>query len=127
MKKLVLVMLIMLAGFTAQAQEKKNKNAKAEIGVSGNCGDCKKRIETAAYSVKGVKSADWHADHQDLHLVYDENKCSLDDIRKAVAATGHDTDEVKATDEAYDGLHGCCKYDRDAAKEAHDEHEGHED
>jgi mercuric ion binding protein len=122
MKKLVLVMLIMLAGFTMQAQEK-NKNAKAEIGVSGNCGECKKRIEKAAYSVKGVKSADWHVDHQDLHLVYDENKCSLEDIRKAVAGTGHDTDEVKATDEAYNGLHGCCKYDREAGAEHHD----HED
>jgi len=123
MKKLILVMLVMLTGFAVQAQEKKNKNAKDEIAVSGNCGDCKKRIEKAAYSVKGVKSADWHADHQDLHLVYDENKCSLDDVRKAVAATGHDTDMVKATDADYDALHGCCKYDRNAEKPAdtHDE------
>lgn len=116
MKKLIFVMLIVFAGFSAQAQEK-NKNAKDEIEVKGNCGDCKKRIEKAAYSVKGVKSAEWHADHQDLHLVYDQNKCTLDDIRKAVAATGHDTDEVKATDAAYDALHGCCKYDRNAEVE----------
>ncbi|KOS07778.1 metal transporter [Flavobacterium akiainvivens] len=125
MKKLIAVMLILFAGVSAQAQEKKNKNAKEEIAVSGNCDQCKKRIEKAAYSVKGVKSADWHADHQDMHLIYDENKCSLDDIRKAVAATGHDTDEVKATDEAYEDLHGCCKYDRTASVEHtdHDEHQ----
>jgi hypothetical protein len=34
------------------------------------------------------------------------------DVKKAVAKVGHDTDEVKATDEEYDNLHGCCKYER---------------
>jgi periplasmic mercuric ion binding protein len=121
MKKLVVVMLILFAGISVQAQEKKSKNAKYELEVKGNCGDCKKRIEKAAYGVKGVKSAEWHADHQDLHLVIDENKCSLDDVRKAVAGSGHDTDTLKATDEAYDGLHSCCKYDREAETE-HSEH-----
>jgi copper chaperone CopZ len=122
MKKLVLVMLMVLAGFTVQAQEK-NKNAKHELEVKGNCGDCKKRIEKAAYSVKGVKSAAWHEDHQDLHLVIDETKCSLDDVRKAVAASGYDTDTIKATTEAYNGLPGCCQYDREGTgsnKELHD-------
>jgi hypothetical protein len=27
-----------------------------------------------------------------------------------VADAGHDTDQVKATDEVYANLHGCCKY-----------------
>ena len=39
-------------------------------------------------------------------------KASLLDVKKAVAKVGHDTDEVKATDEEYDNLHGCCKYER---------------
>lgn len=112
MKKLVLVMLVLFMGVSLQAQEKKNKNAKAEIEVKGNCDQCKKRIEKAAYSVKGVKSAVWHQDHQDMHLIYDENKCSLDDIRAAVAKSGHDTDKVKATEEDYNKLHSCCKYDK---------------
>jgi copper chaperone CopZ len=112
MKKFLLVLLVMFAGITMQAQEAKKKNAEYEIEVKGNCDQCKKRIEKAAYTVKGVKSAEWHADHQDLHLILDENKCSVDDVRAAVAKSGHDTDEVKATDEDYDSLHGCCKYDR---------------
>jgi len=115
-------MIIMLAGFTAQAQEK-SKNAKHEIAVKGNCGDCKKRIEKAAYGVKGVKSAAWHEDHQDLHLVLDETKCSVDDVRKAVAASGYDTDTVKATAEAYKALPGCCQYDREGTASNKDEHE----
>ena len=85
-------MLVMLMGVTMQAQEKKKKkNAKYTIEVKGNCEMCEKRIEKAAFSVSGVKYADWHADHQDIHLIIDENKCSIDDVRKAIAKSGHDT------------------------------------
>lgn len=116
MKKLMLVLLVTLLGMSVQAQDKnevkKNKNAKYEISVNGNCGICKKRIETAAYSVKGVKSAQWHEDHHDMHLILDENKCSIDDVHKAVAKAGHDTDKVKAEDDVYNKLHGCCQYER---------------
>jgi len=110
MKKLILVLFLTLAGITAHAQEKKNKNAKHEIKVAGVCEMCKKRIEKAAYSVPGVKSAVWHQDHQDMHLILDENKCSLDDVSKAVAKSGHDTDKAKAAKEDYDKLHPCCQY-----------------
>ncbi|NUM80809.1 cation transporter [bacterium] len=112
MKKLILVLMISLMGISVQAQEKKNKNAKYDIEVNGNCDMCKKRIEKAALSVKGVKSAVWHADHQDMHLILDENKCTVDQVHKAVANVGHDTDKVKANDEAYKDLHGCCQFER---------------
>jgi len=113
MKKLVLVMLIMLAGFTTQAQEKKSKNAKYDVAVKGNCGQCKARIEKAAFSVKGVKSAAWDEDRQALHLILDDTKCTIADVRAAVAKAGHDTDAVKATDADYNALHGCCQYVRE--------------
>jgi len=112
MKKLLLVLLVMLAGFTMQAQEKKSKNAKQDVAVKGNCDQCKRRIEKAAYTVKGVKSAEWHADDETLHLIIDETKGSTDQVREAVAKAGHDTDKVKATDEAYKNLHSCCQYNR---------------
>lgn len=105
-------MLVMLTGFAVQAQEKKNKNAKHDIAVNGNCEMCKKRIEKAALSVSGVKSAQWHQDHQDLHLIIDENKCSIEDVSKALAKAGHDTEKVKAKDEDYERLHTCCQYER---------------
>lgn len=112
MKKIILILMISVIGISVQAQEKKNKNAKHEIEVNGNCDMCKKRIEKAALSVKGVKSAVWHADHQDLHLIIDETKCSLEQVHEAVAKVGHDTDKVKASNEAYINLHGCCKLER---------------
>lgn len=114
MKNTIFIMLVMLMGFTMQAQEKvkKNKNAKYEIAVNGNCDMCKKRVEKAAYSVPGVKSAVWHKDHKDMHLILDENKASVDDVHAAVAKAGHDTDKVKAKDEDYERLHTCCSYER---------------
>lgn len=112
MKKIILVLFVSLLGFAMQAQEKKNKNAKADVEVKGNCEMCKKRIEKAAYSVAGVKSAVWHSEDQQLHLVYNEQKCSAEDVAKAVAKAGHDTKEVKAVSADYDKLHECCQYER---------------
>lgn len=112
MKKLVLLVLACIFSLSMVAQEKKSKNKKIVIKVAGNCGMCEKRIEKAAYSVKGVKNAEWHVDCQDIHLVIDETKCSKEDVAKAIAAVGHDTEFIKAKDEVYDALHGCCLYER---------------
>lgn len=112
MKRIVLLVLACLFSLTMVAQEKKSKNKKVVIKVAGNCGMCEKRIEKAAYSVKGVKSAEWHVDCQDIHLVIDETKCSADDVAKAIAAVGHDTGKIKADDAVYEKLHGCCNYER---------------
>ncbi|WP_291132850.1 heavy-metal-associated domain-containing protein [Flavobacterium sp. UBA7682] len=122
MKNIVLGMMLLFVGFTTQAQDtrggaelsgaKKSKNAKYDIEVNGNCEMCKKRIEKAAFSVSGVKSAEWHIDDHTLHLIINEEKCSLMDVKKAIAKVGHDTDEVKATEEDYQKLHGCCLYER---------------
>ena len=38
---------------------------------------------------------------------------SLDEIKKKIAEAGHDSEDFKATDEAYANLHSCCKYDRE--------------
>jgi len=112
MKNILIGMMLLFVTFSTQAQDKKSKNAKYEIEVSGNCDMCKKRIEKAAFSVKGVKSADYHLDDNTLHLIINEEKCSILDVKKAIASVGHDTDEVKATDEVYENLHGCCHYER---------------
>lgn len=115
MKKLIVILVVAFVGISAQAQEKevkKNKNAKYDIEVNGNCGMCKKRIETAAYSVKGVKSAQWHQDHHDVHIILDENKTSVEEVHKAIAKAGHDTNKLKADDKVYEELHHCCQYER---------------
>jgi len=112
MKNIVIGIMLLFVAISAQAQEEKSKNAKYDFEVNGNCEQCKKRIEKAAFSVSGVKSAEWHMDDHTLHLIINEEKCSVLDIKKAIAKVGHDTDEVKATNEVYENLHSCCKYDR---------------
>jgi len=112
MRNSILVMMLLFVALSLQAQEQKNKNAKHNIEVNGNCDMCKKRIEKAAFSVKGVKSADWHIDDHILHLIINEEKCSVTEVKQAIIKVGHDTEDLKATNEDYDKLHGCCRYER---------------
>lgn len=112
MKNALTLLLICFLALTTQAQEKKNKNAKYTIAVNGNCEQCKKRIEKAAYATPGVKSAVWGIDDHQLHLILNEEKGTVSDVKKSVAKVGHDTDDVKSTKEDYEKLHSCCKYER---------------
>ncbi|WP_317125142.1 MULTISPECIES: metal transporter [Flavobacterium] len=112
MKNITLVMLLIFVGFTVQAQEGKSKNAKVEFHVSGNCDMCKKRIEKVAFSVSGVKSAEWHMDCGTLYLIINEQKTNVPTIQKAIAKVGHDTEGARALKEDYDSLHACCQYKR---------------
>ena len=45
-----------------------------------------------------------------MKVTFDEDIVNLDQIHKAIARVGHDTDLVKATQKVYNKLHGCCKY-----------------
>ena len=116
MKKIVIVLLILTGAFS-QAQ---NKNAKANIEVDGVCMMCKFRIEKAALKTKGVKSANWDVKTHELKLIFDERKANLETIQKNIIAVGHDTQEMKATDEAYNTVHPCCKYRDEDIKADHE-------
>lgn len=112
MKNSVLIIVLLMFGLVSFSQQKKNKNEKIDFQVFGNCGMCEKRIEKAAYSVKGVKNADWDNEKQRIYLIFDANKCNVNDVATAIAKVGHDTELKKATEEDYENLHGCCQYER---------------
>jgi copper chaperone CopZ len=88
------------------------KGEKNSFKVWGNCGMCENRIEKAALGVEGVNSADWDKETKMLKLTCDASKTKVENIHKAIAKVGHDTDKAKADDEVYSKLPGCCKYDR---------------
>jgi cation transport ATPase len=113
MKNLFLGMMLIVVTLSTQAQEKKDKNAKYTIDVNGNCEQCQRRIQKAAFSVDGVKAANWSIETHKLELIINEEKTSVAEIKKAVAKVGHDAGEVRATKENYDNLHHCCKYERE--------------
>jgi len=115
MKKVVLILTVLITSLTF-AQD---KNAKANIEVDGVCVMCKERIEKAAVRTKGVKSAVWNVDTLELKLIYDGRKTDVKTISKNVAAVGHDTKEIKATDEQYHSVHPCCLYRDEDVKKDH--------
>lgn len=117
MKQITLIFTLLIVTVTFA----QNKNAKASMEVDGVCGMCKERIEKAAIRTKGVKSAVWNIDTHELKLIFDEHKTDLTTISKKVASVGHDTKEIKATDEQYDSVHPCCRY-RD--KDVVNDHDG---
>ena len=82
--------------------------------VSGNCGMCKSKIEKAAKEA-GAKSASWDADSKDLTVTYKSSSTNTAKIQDKIATVGYDNAGAKATTEAYNKLHGCCKYERSGA------------
>ncbi len=86
------------------------------IKVSGTCSMDKRRIETAAYSVDGIKSANWNEYTQVLTLTYSVfRKDAADNVQKKIAAVGNDTEKYRADDAVYSKLPDCCHYQRKQA------------
>ena len=86
---------------------------KETIKVWGNCGMCKKTIETAATKA-GASSAKWDTETKMLSVSYSAKKTNAQKIQEAIAAVGYDTRDLTAPDDVYNKLHGCCQYDRKA-------------
>lgn len=96
--------------------------SKNQFKVKGNCEMCKTRIEGAAKKA-GAKTAVYSIDLQTLTL--ETERVSADEILKKVADAGHDNEKYKASNDTYEGLPGCCHYDRTlqpAATESQDHH-----
>jgi copper chaperone CopZ len=112
---LVLAIPTMIVATTSAAQIKHKKTE--AVALNGNCGMCKKTIETAAY-VKKVSSAEWNKDTQTAVITYDSIKTSADAILKKIALAGYDNQNYFAPDAAYNKLEECCRYARRSAATA---------
>ncbi len=123
MKKVIFsVAVVAVMVFTGCKSEKKETTktekveskiavTEASFGVRGNCGMCKKTIETAANSVDGVTSATWDKAKKKIDVSFDASKTNVMAVQTAVANSGYDTENVAGNLESYSGLPGCCKYD----------------
>ncbi len=110
------LMIFTLFSYLAIGQDVSSE-VKEKFKVYGNCDMCKKKIDDAAETVDGVKSAKWSVSSHMITVKYDSTKTDLVSIKKAIANVGYDTKEYRAKDEVYNNLHHCCKYDRPAAIE----------
>jgi len=88
------------------------KKEKVVFTVYGNCNMCKQRIEGAIKDLPGIISAEWNVDSKKLTVRFDPEEIMLNEIHKSIASAGHDTEKVRAENDAYESLPGCCKYDR---------------
>jgi membrane fusion protein, copper/silver efflux system len=87
-------------------------NQQVSFQVRGNCEMCKDRIERAATSLDGVIKADWDKETKVLKMILNPSKIDVDKVQAVIAGVGHDTDKYLSTEEAYNALPVCCKYDR---------------
>lgn len=127
MKRVILSVAIIAAiGLVSCKNEAKKETTKLEqttsnevastettFGVRGNCGMCKNTIEKAINGIDGVKSAEWDKLRKEVKVSFDGSKTNLDAIHNAIANVGYDTDKTTGSEDAYNNLPGCCKYDHD--------------
>jgi len=123
-KRIIYLSLIAFLGssFTSNAIEEKSKTTTEmanhdhkkteEFKVYGNCGMCKRTIESSLKNEKGIESAIWNIDTKMMKVTFHEDKISLKEIKEKIASVGYDTDAVKSSEKTYNALPGCCQYDR---------------
>lgn len=111
MKKIIVFCCALLT-FYASDSLLANQIKDTVISVQGNCKSCKKTIELAVKSLDGIQKASWNTSTKKLSITFDQSIISLQKIEDKIAASGYDTDNVKATEESYNSLHSCCKYQR---------------
>lgn len=87
------------------------------VKVWGVCEECKDKIENAAVK-GGALSANWNDENYQLVINYNNDQTSALNIEKEIAAVGYDTQDVKATDDAYNNLPKCCQYKREEPNKA---------
>ncbi|MCF6241009.1 MAG: heavy-metal-associated domain-containing protein [Bacteroidales bacterium] len=63
--------------------------------VDGHCNNCKAKIEEAALSIKGVKTAEWTLDTKQLKLDVEEGT-DIKQVHKAIAAAGYSLSATKS-------------------------------
>ena len=107
---IIILCALMVSSIAIKAQE--SIIIKETFKVWGNCAMCKSTIEKSLKSTEGVKSAKWNVETKKITVKFNSKKISLDKIKKTIAISGYDTEEHKASDKTYSGLHHCCQYDR---------------
>lgn len=103
------LIIILLATISLNSFGQKSKYVSEKFKVNGICGMCEERIE-AALDVVGIRTAKWDVESKMLTVVFHADKISVLEIHQLCANVGHSTEKIACTQEAYDALHDCCKY-----------------
>jgi hypothetical protein len=99
---------------TAHSQKTKTESFK----VAGECGTCKKKIETSARQA-GATYAFWDQHTKILKVTYNTGT-DVSVIQQRIANAGYDTPLFRATDDSYNKLDKCCQYERQSVNKPAD-------
>jgi copper chaperone CopZ len=116
---MTIAFLLNVLGFAQETATPQQTLVTTTFTVYGNCGKCKKNIERPFKEMQGVESATWDKKTKKFTITYNPALLSERRIKEIIAEQGYDSDDVKASDEAYNKLPKCCRY-RDG--NPHDQH-----
>lgn len=110
-----LLCTFMVLGISFSTTAQSSKPAKGmeqtvSFKVTGICGNCKERIESAALDVKGVKKAEWDI-QTDMLVLVGSSKMDKQKVADALAKAGHKSELASADPKGYAKLPGCCQYE----------------
>lgn len=117
---LLFIGLVLLSFSGLQAQT--SKDTTISFRVEGNCGSCKSRIEKSI-KINGVIRAGWDAKTKMITVTYLPEVIAPITLHEKIAAVGHATELVKASESAYESLPECCLYRTFSHDDDDDEHE----
>lgn len=109
MFRFILFVFLSISSFFSASAQGNSKDSTVLLPVSGACSMCKTRIETAAQG-RGVTSAVWELNTQQLKLVFQPSLTTVDKVVNRIVAVGHDAGGKKADDAVYSVLPECCLY-----------------
>ncbi|HCS20408.1 MAG TPA: heavy metal transporter [Bacteroidetes bacterium] len=113
MKNLLILLVFVLPATTAFAQKKNTDTLIVKTTIHCDhckeCESCQPRIENKLSYVKGIVDYQVNTENQTILVIYKPKKTNPEAIRKAIASSGFDADEVKADPKAVEKLDGCCK------------------
>jgi copper chaperone CopZ len=110
LKKIVLLgVAAILILFIHSAKAQDSTTTVLKIKTSAICKMCKKTIEKALANESGIIKSDLEVKSKIATVTYNPKKTTPEKIRKAIADSGYDADDVPANPKAYKKLENCCK------------------
>ena len=111
--KTIQILSIIVACLTMSFAAFSQKVRTETFTVSGECGMCKKKIESAAKQA-GATEASWSPQTKVMKVTYNAGIGNVGNIKQAIANVGYDTPGYRAPDDVYNSLDECCQYKREA-------------
>lgn len=114
MKKILSsIVLFMVLGLTASAQNAKPVQTVKIQAPTIQCDMCKTRIENMLSREEGVSKVNADYKRKVITVTFNKERTNIENIKTAIANCGYDADDVKADEEAYGKLPKCCKKPED--------------